>query len=347
TIVIFATSFQFSGLIYMRTNSFPKLLGNFTLLDASVIFMIVTGGIWMTFLLGIDILERTDIQIIDIDRSKLTNIGEVFRQTSHKGLNFLTLSFLIIAIQDFQPNDWVQTIFFLDLFFLLAVWILLSYESDIELIANTSRVNIDKRTIGGAERKIIKDEKRRFGEEKIREAEEQMILADKKIKTAEEVTFTKLVIQALLTNWAVIFLTAIIIYLYTILSTEISFTQLLFIEILSIFTLVFIMFMIRETLAKDDIVRDELIWFPLLILGNIVVSYTMTTYVIDLYHDGLYIIILFLFLWFYLIYKNIFDRAASQEFWNIFQKIMFFIAMIVIWISTIFFQNLLESYYGV
>ncbi|MHA2032516.1 MAG: hypothetical protein ACW99Q_24370, partial [Candidatus Kariarchaeaceae archaeon] len=148
TMVIFAASFQFAGLIYIRSDTFPEFfqIGG-SVIDTSVVFMIFSGFFWMTFLIGVDILERFDIRVLDLSRSKLMNIGFELGKISKNAFNFLTLSFFIIAVQDFQAENWIQTVIFLNIFLLISTWILLDYESHLFDVGSFIRHGHDRRTI--------------------------------------------------------------------------------------------------------------------------------------------------------------------------------------------------------
>jgi hypothetical protein len=347
TIVIFVASFQFAGLFYSRTDSYPIFFGyEFTLINTSIVFMTLTGSFWIVFLLSVDLLERFDVRILDINTSRMTNIGKFFSNVSKKALSFLSLSFMIIAIQDFSAQDWVQPIIFLNIFNMFAIWMLLSYEANLELVGDQVRSHLDRRTLTGAERIIITREKEHLGAKKIREAEEQMKKAEQRIKIANEVGFIQSLIESFLLLWLVPLFTIAVLYVDTGRAENPSLSRVLGIEIsVAIFVLV-MMLVLYAYLTKYEIIRSELIWFPMLYIGNAIANYV--DYKSEIENEDIHLATLigFSLIWFILVARNIYPRMPGREFWKSWHRITFFFIIVAFWILTIWYQIWIDQTYG-
>ena len=346
TMVIFAASFQFAGLIYIRRDKFPIFFSlNFTILDASVVFMLVTGFFWLILLLGIDLLERHDIQILDLGHSKLFNTGNELNKISRNGMNFLTLSFVILAIQDFNGADWLQTVIFLDLFFLLCLWVLLQYESNLDALGIYIRRDLDKRTLTGAERVIVNREKKRFGVRKLEEAEEAMDNAEKRIELAKSVKFFSVLIDSILVTYLVLLLSTLFIFSWVLYTGEITLDNLLLLEVITTLLVMAVLVFTRGVISKIEIVRRELTWIPLFLIGNIVVTYIKFEYNLNLDVFDIISLSVFLFIWFLLVMRNIAYRAPGSEYWGFFKRMIFFTLMLILMFSTVIYQILVLEYF--
>jgi hypothetical protein len=346
TLVIFAASFQFAGLLYIRSGTFPKIFQfGGSVISTSVIFMIISGVFWMTFLIGIDILERYDIRILDLGRSKMMNVGVELSKISKNAFNFLTLSFFIIAVQDFKSDDWVQIVIFLDLFLLISTWILLDYESHLFDVGSFIRQGLDRRTISGAERFVINKEKKRFGERKLKEAEAMMMDSEKRVDIAHQIGFANTTTESIVTTWIVLITSTIIIFIVVFTLGTITINALLAIQTLSALVTMSVLWFSQGLLAKADTMRRELVWFPMFIIGNVIVTYIYFEYGFDSVTFNVYTISAFLVLWFFLIIRNVYPKLPGFEFWGSTKTFFFALILFIAMISTWAYQIALLSYF--
>ncbi|OLS20572.1 MAG: hypothetical protein HeimC2_36540 [Candidatus Heimdallarchaeota archaeon LC_2] len=348
TLVIFAASFQFAGLIYIRSGSFPRFfqIGS-SVIDTSVVFMILSGSFWMSFLIGVDILERYDIRILDLGRSKLMNVGKELGKISKNGFNFLTLSFFIVAVQDFKGEDWIQTMVFLDLFLLISLWMLLDYESHLYDLGSYIRHGLDKRTISGAERHVVNKEKKRFGQRKLEEAEALMLKSEKRVGLAMDIGFFKASLESFLATWIVLITATIVVYTVSLLLGSITLNALLAIQTISALTTMCVLWFSQGLITKsDNVIRRELLWFPMFIIGDVIVTYVYFEYDLESLTFNIYTIGAFLVLWFLLIIRNIYPKIPGFEFWGKIKTVFFVIILFGIMLSTLFYQILILEYFG-
>ncbi len=349
TLVIFAASFQFAGLIYIRSDSFPRFfqVGS-SVIDTSVVFMILSGSFWMSFLIGVDILERYDIRILDLGRSKLMNVGKELNKISRNAFNFLTLSFFIIAVQDFKGEDWIQTIVFLDVFLLISLWILLDYESHLFDVGSFIRHGLDKRTISGAERYVVNREKKRFGQRKLDEAEALMTQSEKRVGLAMDIGFFKASLESFLATWIVLITATILIYFVSTLLGSITLYALLIIQTVSALTTMSVLWFSQGIITKsDNVIRRELLWFPMFIIGDVIVTYVYFEYDLESIAYNIYTIGAFFILWFLAIIRNVYPKIPGFEFWGKTKTILFIIILFVIMLSTLYYQILILDYFGI
>ena len=143
------------------------------------------------------------------------------------------------------------------------------YETNLVEVGNILRKGLDQRSLSGAERYVINLEKKRFGESKLKEAEEEMRKAEQRVEAARQIGFAKLLIQSLLVTWFVIIFSILIIGLSILSIGEPTLNELLVIELVSSFGIMAIVYTIKENISNDDFVRRELLWFPMFIVGNV------------------------------------------------------------------------------
>lgn len=347
TLVIFAASFQFAGLIFIRGNGFPSFFEAFDdTLGASVGFMVLTGFFWLSLLLGIDLLERYDVRVLDLSRTRLMNIGKELGKISRNGFNFLTVSFLVIVSNQADADDWIQPVVFMDIFFIISVWILLSYESNLEPIGKFIRKDMDYRTLSGAERYVVNLERKRFGARKIKEAEESMLVSEKRVKIAHEVTFARGLLQSIVVTFLVILLATGIIALSLLRVSDPSLEQLLSIELLAAFIIIVLVIIISDNTEHIEIVRKELFWFPFFIIGNVIVTYTYFEFDIVTDNTNLYTLIIFEILWTILIYRHTASKMPGWEFWKYSRSLFYGLVLFILMGITLAFQIYLLDYFG-
>ncbi|MCH8907397.1 MAG: hypothetical protein IH840_09940 [Candidatus Heimdallarchaeota archaeon] len=307
--------------------------------------MIITGFFWLSLLLGIDLLERYDVRILDLSRTRLMNIGKELGKISRNGFNFLTISFFVIVAQDANPEDWIQPVVFIDIFFIIAIWILLSYESSLEPIGKFIRTDMDFRSLSGAERYVINLERKRFGEQKMKEAEDLMRAAETRIQMAHDVSFSRGIGQAVGATLVVLILASGIIALSVVFVGDPSFHQLLSMELFAAIIIITLVILIADNTDRIDIIRKELFWFSFFIVGHVIVFYTVDRYNIVGENANLYTLIIFEVLWTLLIYRHTASKMPGWEFWKHSRSLLYALILFLLMLLTLVFQILLFEYF--